>query len=117
MKALLALFALALLPGQLMAAKLDSRTMTCRDLSGIVDEQKSAVIYYAKSHYQRFYSYSGYCEERMSIPAYLPTKDNPRCFVGYACSQVMEAERGSGGISVIGASAPYENENTTSSGR
>lgn len=114
MKALFALAALALIPAPLLAAKLESRKMTCRDVSGIVDEKKSATIYYSKKHFSKFYAYSGFCDDRASMPAYLPTLDNPSCFVGYSCGPTYRAEnRNGGGISVIGASAPYE-ENASS---
>lgn len=112
MKAIIASLFFALTAATALAApKIDSRTTTCRDVSGIVDERGSAVIYFADRQFDKFYAHAGFCDERMSHPAYLPTLDNASCFVGYSCAPTRRsparADRGNGGISVIGASAPY----------
>lgn len=101
---------------QAAGAKLESRKMTCREVSGIIDERGSATIYYSRNHFEKFYANNAYCEERQSIPAYLPTRDNPSCFVGFVCQSLSltRAENGSGGISVIGASAPFEGDHPSS---
>lgn len=96
--------------GEAQAARLDSRKMTCRDLTGDIAEQGSAVVQFTKNRWEKIYANNGYCEERGNWPAHVPTLDNPKCFVGFACKSVHVAGKGDGGVSIIGVSAPYPSE-------
>ena len=100
------------------AARLDSRKLTCRDLTGRVAEQESLVVSFGRGLFHRVVRNQGSChgsDRRMQI-AVFPTLDNPSCVVGYVCNGGSsprtaaegepKAEKGEGGISVIGTSAP-----------
>ena len=110
---LLAALALVIqVPSAFAVVKYDSRKMTCRDATALVAQKLEVVIRYDDSLYASFYRDPVYCDDFRGMPAYLPTKDNNQCLVGYTCmvGGVVVASKSGGGVTVIGASAPQEHQ-------
>ncbi|MCW2305792.1 hypothetical protein [Rhodobium gokarnense] len=70
--------------------RIDITTMSCAEASGAVEAAGAAIVYYGPRLYKRLVIHRGYCERLEGIaPEYLPTRDEPSCFVGYRCERRM----------------------------
>ncbi|QRG06601.1 hypothetical protein EZH22_27370 [Xanthobacter dioxanivorans] len=59
---------------------------TCSGLSSVVRTQGFILVPTGGGNAQRYVRDERYCAEgQTTSPAWLPTADNPRCFVGYTC--------------------------------
>ena len=66
----------------------DTRTMTCRQAQDLVNRSGAIVLSTGKYTYDRYISARGYCDVPYGPDlAYVPTRDNPNCPVGYRCVQ------------------------------
>lgn len=68
-----------------------STDMTCADAKTLVQTEGAVVLYYESTTtgnwlYDRFVSHGGYCMHgEKAEPAWIPTSDSTKCFVGYTC--------------------------------
>jgi outer membrane protein assembly factor BamB len=63
-----------------------STTMGCARAAGIVSAQGAVVLGTGTYTYDRYVSGTNFCALGETIePAWVPTTDNPQCFVGYQC--------------------------------
>lgn len=66
-------------------AQVQASQETCANLQNLVQRQGRVVIGTGPYLYD---TYVNNCPPRASqVPAYLSTRDNPQCFVGYSCGQ------------------------------
>jgi hypothetical protein len=65
-------------------------SMPCREASALVTARGAVVLSTGPNSYERVVAHGGLCSvEETSAPAWEPTADNPRCFVGYRCKDKM----------------------------
>jgi hypothetical protein len=63
-----------------------STTMGCARAAGPVASQGAVVLGTGRYTYDRYVSGANFCALGEAIePAWVPTADNPQCFVGYQC--------------------------------
>lgn len=63
-----------------------STVMTCRQARGFVASRGAAVLGTGGMTYDRFVRDRRYCEAtEITSNAFVPTRDDPRCLVGYRC--------------------------------
>lgn len=63
-----------------------STAMTCGQARGFVASRGAAVLGTGGMTYDRFVRDRRYCEAtEITSNAFVPTRDDPRCFVGYRC--------------------------------
>jgi hypothetical protein len=73
-------------PGEALAARADTRTMTCQQAQDFVRRSGAVVMTTGQHTYDRIVSNRGYCEpDEITWLKIAPTKDNPKCRVGYYC--------------------------------
>lgn len=61
---------------------------TCGGISAVVRSQGFILIPTGGGNAQRYVRDQRYCQDdQTTSPAWLPTSDNPRCFVGYTCGE------------------------------
>ena len=117
MKHLLAAFFLAFffLPSAF-AARPDTRKMTCRDLTALLESKRAVVLTYGNDLYDRFVIYPNMCDVGGDRPsrAFLPTLDVDRCSVGYSCFSKIwipsKTEKSDGGGSTVIGGRTQEND-------
>ncbi|WP_332118115.1 hypothetical protein [Azorhizobium caulinodans] len=64
----------------------DSRKMSCAQATGMVRQQGAVVLATSQLVYDRYVVSRAYCPmDQQTNPAWVPTRDNPQCFVGYTC--------------------------------
>ena len=62
-------------------------SMTCQSAAGLVARQGAVVLGTGPDLYDRYVANDSFCPlSYHARPAFLPTRDNPQCFVGYFCS-------------------------------
>ncbi len=71
------------------AGRPDTRQLTCSQAQSLVKERGSVVMTTGPATFDKFVANAGFCESRSnSLRArYAPTKDNPKCAVGFRCFQ------------------------------
>ncbi|GJE58904.1 hypothetical protein [Methylobacterium trifolii] len=80
-----ALLALAPQPG-LAQGRPDITTMTCAAAAGLVARSGAVVMTTGPGTYARIVRDAGFCTiETSTRPDFEAARDDPRCFVGYAC--------------------------------
>jgi hypothetical protein len=63
-----------------------STTLTCARAAGLVTSQGAVVLGTGGYTYDRYVNGPGFCTRgEPTEPAWVPTIDNPQCFVGYIC--------------------------------
>ncbi|MEN3930240.1 hypothetical protein WJT86_04085 [Microvirga sp. W0021] len=63
-----------------------TRNMSCQEAKNVIDKQGFAVLDTDKFIYDRYVKDERFCPPRQATePAWVPTKDNPQCFIGYTC--------------------------------
>lgn len=85
----LALAALLLAPFAAHAAPYTTQ-MTCAQAKGLVDKSGAIVLHHSQFIYDRYVAHQGYCGQgggHTTRPAFVPTRDNGSCWVGYYCAQ------------------------------
>ncbi len=81
----LALLALAAGPAQAQGRP-DTTALTCGQARGTVARAGGIVLGTGGPTYDRFVRDRGFCAPtEFTKAAFAPTRDNPRCFVGYTC--------------------------------
>ncbi|MEN3930239.1 hypothetical protein WJT86_04080 [Microvirga sp. W0021] len=70
------------------AQQVTSQNIPCSQLQTMVRTEGAVTIYYGSHLYDRYVDHAGFCAtmERTKA-AWIPSKDNPQCFVGYTCEQ------------------------------
>lgn len=64
----------------------DSTRMSCVAAQSIVERSGAIVLGTGGPTYDRFVVHRGFCTPSEDIePAFVPSGDNPACFVGYRC--------------------------------
>ncbi|NEU11462.1 hypothetical protein G3T14_04890 [Methylobacterium sp. BTF04] len=70
------------------AQRASTTEMSCAQAKGTVTRQGGIVLGTGGPTYDRFVRDRGFCEiTEITIPAFVPAKDNPNCFVGYRCRE------------------------------
>lgn len=76
------------------AAQTPSITLTCAQAAGIIQKQGQAVFATSRTLYDRYVRDRSFCVyDQDTRPEWVPTRDNPQCFIGYTC---FEPFRGGG---------------------
>ncbi len=84
-KALLA-FAASLLATSALAQRPSTVNMTCGQAAGLVAARGAIVLGTGGYTYDRFVHHRGFCLiTETTRAAFVPTRDNRQCFVGYTC--------------------------------
>ena len=66
---------------------------TCGPLTAMVRRNGFVLIPTGGGNAQRYVLDQGYCAQgQVTTPAWVPTDDNPRCFVGYTCAEPNMAD-------------------------
>jgi hypothetical protein len=66
----------------------NSTTTTCSQAAGLVASQGAVVLGTGVYTYDRYVSAPGFCAlGETTEPAWVPTLNNPQCFIGYQCRQ------------------------------
>jgi hypothetical protein len=69
-----------------LAARPDTRAMTCEQARAFVRQQGAVVMSTGPYTYDRIVSGYGYCERGQETwLTTAPTRDNPKCRIGYLC--------------------------------
>lgn len=63
--------------------------MSCAEARELVVRQGAIVLSTGRGLYDRYVDHRGYCSPHQeTLAAFVPTGDNPQCFVGYTCELV-----------------------------
>lgn len=75
---------------QIAQARPDLRTMTCAQAQQMVLRNGAVVFTTGPYTFSRYVADRRYCSRNETIvPQYGPTRDNPKCFVGYECQEPL----------------------------
>ncbi|WP_394110220.1 hypothetical protein [Xanthobacter autotrophicus] len=67
-------------------AQTPSITMTCAEAAALITTRGSAVLATSRTLYDRYVRDRSFClYDQDTRPEWVPTKDNPQCFIGYSC--------------------------------
>ena len=78
--------ALAVPTGPALAQRPATPEMSCRQAKALVDRSGGLVLGTGGQTYDRFVRDRSFCEvTEITVPAFVPAGDTPRCFVGYRC--------------------------------
>ncbi|MDI4655790.1 hypothetical protein K9U41_05015 [Xanthobacter autotrophicus] len=67
-------------------AQTPSITMTCAEAAALIAKRGSAVLATSRTLYDRYVRDRSFClYDQDTRPEWVPTKDNPQCFIGYSC--------------------------------
>jgi hypothetical protein len=67
----------------------NSLTMSCSAARATVQQGGAVVMYSGPDIFDRFVSNVSYCEgNEWTVPAWIPTEDNPHCLVGKRCKEI-----------------------------
>ena len=88
MRTTFVILALLAANGTAMAQQRPSTTgMTCQAATALVAQRHAIVLRTGGDLYDRYVSNSAFCDTgRFGRPAFVPTRDNPQCNIGYYCS-------------------------------
>ncbi|KQO72565.1 hypothetical protein ASG60_06480 [Methylobacterium sp. Leaf469] len=76
------------------AQRPSTTTMSCAQAKGIVGREGGIVLGTGGPTYDRFVRDRSFCEiTEITIPAFVPAGDTPRCFVGYRCKEPGRGDR------------------------
>lgn len=67
----------------------DTRSMTCKQAQALVEKSGSIVMSTGTTTFEKFVSNGSYCvpQTRQVRALFAPTRDDPKCPVGYRCFQ------------------------------
>lgn len=79
----------ALAPAAFAQAMPNSLTMSCASASALVRQRGAVVIGTGPNIFDRYVANQGYCNalEEVTAPAWIQTRDQQQCFVGYRCRE------------------------------
>ena len=76
------------------AAQTPSISFTCAEATQLIQKRGQAVLATSRTLYDRYVRDRSFClYDQETRPEWVPTKDNPQCFIGYTC---FEPIRGGG---------------------
>lgn len=76
------------------AQRASTTDMSCAQAKDTVSRQGVVVLGTGGATYDRFVRDRGFCEiTEVTIPAFVPARDTPRCFVGYRCKEPGRGDR------------------------
>lgn len=79
---------LAIQMGPAFAQRPATPGMSCRQAKGLVDRSGGLVLGTGGQTYDRFVRDRSFCAvTEITVPAFVPAGDTPRCFVGYRCKE------------------------------
>ncbi|GJD94920.1 hypothetical protein [Methylobacterium iners] len=68
--------------------------MSCRQARATVSQQGGVVLGTGGATYDRFVRDRGFCEAtEITTRAFVPTRDEPGCFIGYRCKEPGRGDR------------------------
>ncbi|HEV2571857.1 hypothetical protein [Methylocella sp. CPCC 101449] len=71
-----------------------STAMTCAQAAGIVNARGAVVMSTGPYTYDRYVQHRGFCTPTETTkPDFVPTRDNPTCFIGYRCIEITRGGR------------------------
>lgn len=70
-------------------ARPDTRSMSCEQARDFVKKKGSAVMNTGPNTYDRFVASRQFCvsQKQFLLRAFVPTKDNKSCHIGYTCQE------------------------------
>jgi hypothetical protein len=69
--------------------------LSCQQAASLVAAQGAVVLGTGPYTYERIVVHRGFCPiEETTAPAWVPTTNDPRCFVGYRCKDKFNEGRG-----------------------
>ncbi len=88
MRTLTTALCLFLLPAAAVQARPSTFAMACDRAASIVAVNGAVVLNTSPTTYDRFVTDAGYCMVgEYTDPAFVPSADDPACFVGYRCRE------------------------------
>lgn len=76
------------------AQRPSTTAMSCGQAQSLVTRQGGIVLGTGGQTYDRFVRDRSFCEvTEITVPAYAPAGDTPRCFVGYRCIEPGRGDR------------------------
>jgi len=80
--------------GPAQAQRASTTAMSCAQAQDTVSRQGGVVLGTGGTTYDRFVRDRSFCEiTEITIPAFVPARDTPRCFVGYRCKEPGRGDR------------------------
>ena len=68
--------------------------MTCAQAVGLVNARGAVVMSTGPYTYDRYVQHRGFCTPTETTkPDFVPTRDNPTCFIGYRCIEITRGGR------------------------
>ena len=68
----------------------DTTHMACAQARGLVSARGAVVLGTGPNLYDRYVTHRGFCTPTEEImPAFVRSGDNPQCFIGYRCQEVI----------------------------
>jgi hypothetical protein len=67
-------------------ARPDSRSLTCQQAQALVKNSGRVIISTGPSIFGEVVANSGSCRVSMAQTKFAPTRDNPRCNIGFVCA-------------------------------
>lgn len=68
--------------------------LTCVKAQGLVTAQGAIVLGTGGHTYDRFVRHAGFCQAtEIGRRAFVPTRDTPRCLIGYTCYEPSGSDR------------------------
>lgn len=85
---------LALIAAPALAQRASTTDMSCAEAKSTVSRQGGIVLGTGGATYDRFVRDRGFCEiTEITIPAFVPARDDVNCFVGYRCREPGRGDR------------------------
>ncbi|SFG96711.1 hypothetical protein [Methylobacterium gossipiicola] len=80
--------------GSAQAQRASTIAMDCAQARATVSRQGAIVLGTGGATYDRFVRDRSFCEiTEITIPAFVPTRDDANCFVGYRCKEPGRGDR------------------------
>lgn len=75
-------------------AKADTMDLTCEENRAMVEQNKSVVLRSGPNHFDLYHRSDFSCGDLMQRmePAFVRSKNNPLCFVGYTCENYSSSQ-------------------------
>lgn len=94
MKRIVPAVILIAIAGPAIAQRASTTGMTCGEARATVTRQGGIVLGTGGVTYDRFVRDRGFCEvTEITIPAFVPARDEPNCFIGYRCREPGRGDR------------------------
>ncbi|KQP33914.1 hypothetical protein ASF49_08660 [Methylobacterium sp. Leaf104] len=82
-----------------LAQRASTTSMSCSQAKTLVDRRGGLVLGTGGATYDRFVRDRSFCEvTEITVPAFVPAGDTPRCFVGYRCKEPSRDDWFDGGF-------------------